>query len=164
MKGDHIINLLDENRIDMLGESELATIKAHTPGCPECLHAYRAAIVSADLLKARAAETIEPPPFFKTRVMAAIKEKRLALQPSALLRMWKSAGALVSAMVAAVIILLTLTFAAGGFQPSAEPSDLSVGQNLSIDHVVLDEPNQAIDDNQVFDTMFGPEEGYGQYQ
>src|SRR5215213_6077749 len=102
MRDNHLIKMLEERAIDSLSEGEVLAIEAHTLDCSACLRAYEAARISADLLRARASETVEPSPFFKTRVMAAIKENRLSPELPALLRMWRAAGALVSMMAVLV--------------------------------------------------------------
>ena len=78
MKDNHIINLLEERPLGNLSASELDMVKAHTAGCSNCLHAYEAAQASLLLLQERASAIVEPPPFFQTKVMAAIREQNLA--------------------------------------------------------------------------------------
>jgi hypothetical protein len=85
----------------------LNTIRAHTSVCQACSSAYEAAQLSTLLVKERAAETVEPSPFFQTRMMAAWRERQAGNSP---LRMWKAAKALVSAMAATVAALAVLTF------------------------------------------------------
>ena len=73
MKESHIVNLLESRSVASLSVAELEMVEVHTAGCSECLVAYRAAQASLSLLQERAAVVVEPPPFFETRVMAAIR-------------------------------------------------------------------------------------------
>ena len=60
-------------------ESELSAVQAHALECGSCHSAYEAARLSALVLKSRAQVTIEPSPFFQTRVMAALREQHSEL-------------------------------------------------------------------------------------
>jgi hypothetical protein len=148
MKEVHIIELLEQAPLARLSEAELNTIRAHASVCQSCSNAYEAAQLSTLLVKERAAETVEPSPFFQTRVMAAWRERQNVASP---LRMWKAAKTLVSAMAATVAALAVLTFvvpdtstelqplAANGYsaeevimgQESSSPEQMSYEQVLS---------------------------------
>lgn len=119
MRNDHIMNLLEEDRLAALSADKVSIIESHVGDCPDCFKAYRAASVSAAMLKARVAETIEPSPFFKTRVMAALDERGKQLEPSPLRRLWMAAGKLVSAMALIVAVLTSLTMFGAESQPTA---------------------------------------------
>jgi hypothetical protein len=93
-----------------LGERDLQTIGAHVDQCAACGQAYEAAQLSELLVKARAAETNEPSPFFQTRVMAAWREQQASDRFPAFGRLWKSAGALVSSMALTTAALAVLSF------------------------------------------------------
>jgi hypothetical protein len=54
--------------------------------------------------------TIEPSPFFHTKVLAAWREQQAVETVPAFVRLWKSASALVSSMAVATIALAALTF------------------------------------------------------
>ncbi|MGH9901424.1 MAG: hypothetical protein ACRD68_06375 [Pyrinomonadaceae bacterium] len=110
MKDEHVIDILESAPFAGLGESELASVRAHAARCPECRRAYDAARVSSLLLKERAAAGIEPSPFFQTRVMAALRERQAANEAWSFGRLWRAAGALVSGMAATVALLAGLTF------------------------------------------------------
>src|SRR5262250_1794413 len=107
MKAEHVIDLLDRNSIGALSETQLSAIRIHVDGCEYCRQAYEATTVSATLLRSRAVEEVEAPVFFETRVMARLREARAgsAVPLSAL---WKAAGAVVSAFVAMIVVLLAL--------------------------------------------------------
>jgi hypothetical protein len=129
MRNDHILDLLDRAPLATLRHDERARIEAHVGGCPACMRAYQAAAVSAGLLKARARVGFEPPPFFQARVMAAIRERQAALDGNALSAMWRAAGALVSAMTVAVLLLAALAFVIERKTQTVAP-ELNVGQTL----------------------------------
>ena len=96
MKDKHIIDVLDNSPILNLSESELGEIQVHVRECVSCREAYEAAKLSAIVLQSRAQATIEPSPFFQTRVMAAWRERQAEESVPAMWRLWSSAKALVS--------------------------------------------------------------------
>jgi hypothetical protein len=110
MKDKHIIDILDNTSIASLSESELSEVQAHAQECVSCREAYKAARLSAFVLQSRAQEKIEPSPFFHTRVMAAWREQQAADSVPAMLRLWKSARAIVSSMAVTTAALAVLSF------------------------------------------------------
>lgn len=154
MRDNHIIQMLEEKPFGSLSRQERETIKSHIAACPECGQAHEAARISSEMIKERASETIEVSPFFKTRVMAALRERHLQPEPAALVRLWRAAGALVSAMTAIVVILIGLTVFT--YSPDSQP-DL-VSQNIySPEYVVFEQDDQADDAlayDQVLSTMY----------
>lgn len=160
MRNDHIITLLDEKRLGDLDSGDLSLIEAHTAQCHTCLRAYLAARASSTLLRARASETVEPSPFFKTRVMAAAREGLAAQQP-AIVRAWRAASGLVSSMVAVVVILMAVTFFNAPESSSLEPATIST--NLSAEVVVFEGGDSAAEDmgyEEVLGTVMYGEEDY----
>src|SRR2546423_6902841 len=97
MRDEHIKATLDGTPLDRMSESELAAVRSHAEGCEECRRAFEAARVSSLLLKERAAETLEPSPFFQTRVLAALRERQSGVEAWSLGRLWRTAGGLLSA-------------------------------------------------------------------
>jgi hypothetical protein len=138
MRENHIINLLEERSLGSLSASELDIVKAHTAGCSNCLLAYEAAQASLLLLQERASATVEPPPFFQTKVMAAIREQNLAPKRLEFLRIWQTARALVVSMGALVVMLLALTFLTDSSQSQTEPSNLASISDNSPEWVFVD--------------------------
>jgi hypothetical protein len=110
MKDQHIIDVLDNTSIASLSESELTEVQAHARECVSCREAYEAARLSAAVLQSRAQTKIEPSPFFQTRVMAAWREQQAVESVPAMLRLWRSARALVSSMAVTTAALAALTF------------------------------------------------------
>jgi len=110
MKDKHIIDILDNTSIASLSESELSEVQAHAQECVSCREAYKAARLSAFVLQSRAQEKIEPSPFFHTRVMAAWREQQAAESVPAMVRLWRSARAIVSSMAVTTAALAVLSF------------------------------------------------------
>ena len=135
MRDEHIKKLLDEAPLASLGEGELAAVRAHADSCAECRRAFEAARASSVMLRARAAESFEPSPFFQTRVLAALRERRAAEEGWTLARLWKSAGLLVSSMAATVAALAVFTFVAPEQAPAQEVAGLGA---YSAETLILD--------------------------
>jgi anti-sigma factor RsiW len=153
MRDQHIIGVLESTRFASLSESDHSAIRAHSADCDECARAYKVALVSTSLLQDRMAETIEPTPFFYTRVMAAIREKQNDVPAFA--RMWRAAGALVSSMAAAVLLFAVLSFAVSGEQTL--PSEVSASTRYSAESLILDETDETLEqasDAQVLNTLY----------
>ena len=110
MKDKHIIELLDNASIADLSASELSEVQAHARDCVSCRSAYEAAQLSGLIVRNRAQVTIEPSPFFQTRVMAALREQNAMESVPAMLRLWKSARALVASMAVTTAALAVLSF------------------------------------------------------
>jgi hypothetical protein len=141
MKENHIVNLLESRSLGNLTVVELEMVKAHTAACSECLLAYQAAQASLLLLQERASVIVEPPPFFQTKVMAAIREQKLAPKRLGFLHVWQTARPLVASMGAFVVMLLALTFF-NSFEPPTEPSDLA-SLNDGVPEWVVDSDDAA---------------------
>ena len=110
----HITEILDRTSIALLSGDELLEIHVHTMDCMSCRDAFEAARLSAVVIKSRAEATIEPSPFFQTRVMAALREQQAVESVPAMLRLWRSAKALVSIMAVTTAALAVVSF----IQPS----------------------------------------------
>ncbi len=155
MKEVHIIELLEQAPLAALSEGELNTIRAHTSACEACSKAYEAAQLATLLVKERAAETIEPSPFFQTRVMATWRERQTVSSP---LRMWKAAKTLVSAMAATVAALAVLTFVV----PSAGTEFPPVAANgYSAEEVIMGQESSSSEQmsyEQVLATLYASED------
>ena len=161
MREEHIISLIENAPFASLSEDDLNAIRAHTDHCSDCLRAFRAAQISAFLLKERAAATFEPAPFFHTRVMATLRERQ-ANESWAWSRLWRAAGALASSMVATVAALAVLTFAIPGSQVSSGTQSLSsLPNNYSAEEVLLNQSEQLdepVSDAQVLNTIYDGDE------
>ena len=159
MQGQHITNLLEQTPFTKLSEIERSAIESHITDCPACLRAYEAAQLSAILVQARASEQVEPSPFFKTRLMAALKERYVSPEEPVFIRMWKAARGLVWAMTAVVFILVGVTF----FIKSTE-QDIDSAPMNSLEWVMYgqsDAPEESMTDDQVLATMYEAEDLYG---
>src|ERR1700749_1636384 len=152
MRDEHIKRMLDEAPLSSLGEAELESVRAHADACGDCRRAFEAAQMSSLMLKSHAAEAFEPSPFFQTRGLAQLRERRAAEEGWTLARLWKSAGLLVSSMAATVAALAVFTFVAP--QPTTA-QDLS--EPYTAESVILDESDAAdeqMTDGQVFTTLY----------
>jgi hypothetical protein len=120
MNDRHITEILDNVSIASLSESELNEVRTHALNCMSCRSAYEAARLSAVVLKSRAQTTIEPSPFFQTRVMAAWRQQQEVESVPAMFRLWRSARVLVSSMALATVVLGALSFV---FPPAGVAAD-----------------------------------------
>ena len=156
MKDKHIIHLLESGPLAELSESDLSEVRAHAAECVGCHQAFEAAQIATLLLKERVAEIFEPSPFFQTRVMATLRERQAANDQWAWSRMWRSAGALASSMVATVVALAALTFVIPG-TVTPETSALSAfsAEEVILNHGDSDDP---VSDGQVLSTLYDAEE------
>lgn len=109
MNDTHIIELLDNNPLAEIDESRRSIMRAHAAGCDACGRALAAAELVSVTLHERMGVTVEPSPFFQTRVLAALREQQAANVP-VLLRFWRSAGKLVSSMAITAAALAALSF------------------------------------------------------
>jgi hypothetical protein len=156
MRDEHIKRLLEEAPLASLGKAELAAVRAHAEVCEDCRRAVAAAQLSTLMLKARAAESFEPPPFFQTRVLAALRERRAAEEERwTFARLWKSAGLLVSSLAATTAALALFTFVA----PSETTAARDVaGTTYSAESVIFDEgAEEQMTYEQVFTSLYGAE-------
>ena len=157
MRDEHIIKLLDGAPLASLGASELAAARAHAEVCADCRRALAAAEAASLMLKERAAETFEPSPFFQTRVLAALRERRAAEEGWTFARLWRSAGLLVSSMALTTATLAVLTFVA----PQQASQELaSGGAPDSAEALILDEAagDAQMTYDEVLASLYGAEE------
>ena len=163
MQDNHIVKMLEKKPFSALSQDEFVVIKAHIAECPGCLHTYESAKVTEILIRARTAELATPSPFFKTRVMAAIRERQLSPELPAIVRMWRAAGALVSTLAMLVAILIGVTFYNHG--PDQQP-EINVSENIySLEYVEFGQPDFAdygVAYDQVLGTIYDSEDADGQ--
>jgi hypothetical protein len=153
MTKEHIIDMLERAPLAALSEGELNTIRAHTSACQDCSKAFAAAQLSTLLVKERAAETVEPSPFFQTRVMATWRERQAVSSP---LKMWKAAKTLVSAMAATVAALAVLTFVV----PDASMEQPLAANGYSAEEVIMGQESAAaeLSYEQVLATLYSADD------
>jgi anti-sigma-K factor RskA len=155
MRDEHIKRMLDEAPLSSMTEGELERVRAHTELCAECSRAFDAAQAVSLMLKERVSETFEPSPFFQTRVLAQLRERRAAEEGWTLARLWKTAGLLVSSMAATVAALAVLTFVAPQETPAQQVA--ASEQPYTAESVILDESDASEDQmsyGQVFTTLY----------
>jgi anti-sigma-K factor RskA len=155
MKDKHITEILDNVSIAALSESELNEIRAHALECMSCRDAFEAARLSAVVIKSRAEATIEPSPFFQTRVMAALREQQAVESVPAMLRLWRSAKVLVSTMAVTTAALAVVSF----IQPSTTPVAEQTASTYSAYSVIMDQnPDEQMSYEQVLSTIYEDDE------
>ena len=152
MKVEHIINILDDTPFASLSIEQLDIIKSHTRECSDCLSAYQAAKLSSVILAERVQTVVEPTPFFQTRVMAALREQQSVESDPAWLRLWKSAGALVSSMAVATVALAALSLAV----PANNADPVATGSTAEA--VIFDQGNDELSYEQVMSTIYAEED------
>src|ERR1044072_597599 len=150
MKDKHIIDVLDITSIASLSESELNEVQAHARECVSCREAYEAARLTSVVLQSRAQTKIEPSPFFQTRVMAAWREKHAVGSVPAMLRLWRSARALVSSMAVTTAALAALTFM---LPAQTTPLTDQTASMLSAESVIMGSDGQ-VSYEQVLSTIY----------
>lgn len=118
MRDQHSKTVLEETPVSRLSGEQVAAIEAHVAGCGDCRRVYEAARLSQALVRARVAESADVPPFFPTRVMAVIREQRLAEERAAampaMVRLWKAAGSWVSAMAVILVLMAGMSIFGDG--------------------------------------------------
>ncbi len=154
MKDKHIIDVLDNTSIASLSESELSEVQAHARECVSCREAYEAARLSAAVLQSRAQVQIEPSPFFQTRVMAAWREQQAVESVPVMLRLWRSARALVSSMAVTTAALAALTFM---LPAQTTPLTDQTASMLSAESVIMGSDDQ-MSYEQVLSTIYEDED------
>lgn len=152
MKDKHIIEVVDSVAFASLSQIELDEMKTHTRECAPCRSAFDAAQLSSLVIRERTQVTIEPSPFFHTKVLAALREQQQAADNTpAFVRLWKSASALVSSMAVVTMVLGVMTFVA------PEPAT-AVEQTVSLDAaeaVIFDQGDEQLTYEQVLSTIYG---------
>ena len=154
MKDKHITEILDNASIANLSEFELNEVQIHVKDCESCRDAYEAARLSALVIKSRTQVTIEPSPFFQTRVMAALREQRAVDSIPAMFRLWKSARALVSSMAVTTAALAVLSFVLPG---PAVADDQTVSA-YSVESVIMDQGSDELSYEQVLSAIYAEED------
>ena len=151
MKEKHIIEVLDNGSISSLSEIELNEVRDHARECESCRGAYEAARVSMLVIRSRAASTIEPSPFFQTKVLAALREQQAVESVPAIVRLWNSARALVSSMAVTTAALAVLSFFV-----AAPVADLEQTASVfSADAVIMDQGSEEqMSYEQVLSTIY----------
>jgi hypothetical protein len=157
MKEKHITEILDNASITNLSEIELTEIRVHTKDCVSCRDAFGAAQLSAVILRSRAQATIEPSPFFQTRVMAALREQQAVENVPAMWRLWKSAKVLVSSMAVTTAALAALSFV---LPATSTPADQPVSA-FSAESVIIGQGSDELTYEQVMSTIYADDDEAG---
>ena len=154
MKDKHITEILDNTSIAKLSEFELNEVRIHVKDCASCRDAYEAARLSAQVIKGRTQVTIEPSPFFQTRVMAALREQQAVDSVPAMFRLWQSARALVSSMAVTTAALAVLSFVL----PGPAVADEQAVSAYSVESVIMYQGSDELSYEQVLSTIYAEED------
>ncbi len=156
MTTEHIIKILEAESLASLSADDRLGVERHIKACADCARAYQAAEIAAELLQARVNEVIEPTPFFKTRVMAAVRARK-AESSFSFTTLWQTARAMVASMAVVVAILVGVNFYVGSFG-SPDFNDSPAGDNIySTEWVLLEngDASNSITDNEALTTLYG---------
>jgi hypothetical protein len=157
MKDKHIIELLESVPFASISGEQLTLVSAHAQACDACRNALEAARLADVLLKERAGLVVEPSPFFQTKVLAAWRERQVENVP-ALLRLWRSAGALVSSMAVTTAALAALSFIVPG--PTVSSQETLALNSYSAEGVLLDQnaSDEQLTDDQVLNAIYAEDD------
>ena len=153
MRDEHIIDVLDSGPLSALSSEQLSFVKTHCQDCAPCKSAYQAATLSMAAIKGRVQSVIEPSPFFQTRVLAALRERQAEESVPAFVRLWKSAGALVSSMAVATIALAAFSFTVPTLAPSPDQTAAYSAESVLLDQSAEDQMTYE----QVLSTIYADE-------
>jgi len=149
---EHITDILDNQPVAILSESELQTIRAHCATCAECEQAFATAQLAELLMKERTSEAaqnaLNANPFFQTRILAAWREQQSSVGAWSLRRLWNATGALVASMAVTTAALAVLTFTIPSTNATTEQTAALIPS--SAETVVL---NQDQDDQMTNDQV-----------
>ena len=110
---NEITTHLDSISLNHASEEVVQEIRIHADQCRACREAFTAAILSAELLRARIeeSETLQPSPFFESVVMNAIRAGKAVSTPiAAFTRWWKATSSILafSASISVILIVVAL--------------------------------------------------------
>lgn len=156
MESKHIIDILEDGPLAAISEENLAAVRLHVSSCNSCLEAYEAAQLASTMMRQRTTQVIEPTPFFQTRVLAALRERQASESVPAFVRLWKSAGALVSSLALTTAALAVFSFVSTGSQSYSVGQETAVLSNYSAEGVILDQDqnDDQISYDQVLNTIY----------
>jgi hypothetical protein len=167
MKNEHITDLLDRETVSRLSSDELSAVHTHIAACTGCKLAFDAASTSEAMLRTRVAQMVEPPQFFSTRVMAAVRERRLESDQLSIWGLWRSVRGLITGMAALVIVLGGFTVADTLSQSDSSNVSVASSSSYSTESVLFQDSYQNVNydptNGQVYQTVFGPEETDAEY-
>jgi len=159
MNEEHIIDLLDSDSFARLSDEPRSLIERHIVHCSECRTAYASAGGAALLLRARAAQKVEPSPFFATRVMAAVREQQRRPPPFAPASWWQTTKAFLFSGTAVAALLGAMIFVTPESSGTAGPPQ--VGEREAAENVVFTDDKQTVEspsNADAIDVVFRPEE------
>jgi hypothetical protein len=153
MNENHILDVLDGTPPGKLDDSQMRVIRGHVKDCTSCARAYDAALLLSNVIHARTEVTIEPSPFFTTKVLAAVREQQANSMP-VMLRLWRSASVLVSSMAVTTAALAVLSVVV----PGTGSSETVTMSPYSAEAVILNDEADQMTYEQVLSTIYADEE------
>ena len=157
-RAEHIVDLLERGRLDRLTAAERARAEGHARGCASCARALEAARLADELVAARAESVLDMPPFFETRVLAALRERAGAADERSIGRMWRAARALVLGMAAAVVLLAGAAYVTQP-EPPSPPSEMYTAEWRALE--TSESSSDDLSDEQVVAILYDSENVYG---
>ncbi len=146
MRTKHIFDLLDSKPFTELTREEQQQIQTHIETCQACFSAFEASKIASILFKAKHEEIVLPPPYFHTRVLAAVREKSREKIEVLFSRLWRATAPLLISMIAIVILLAAITLISPSSSENISSADL-----VSTEMVILNERNpKELTNDQVF--------------
>jgi anti-sigma factor RsiW len=162
MNTEHIINILEAGSLDRLSPGDREAIEQHVEDCAACARAYQAARLAAELLHSRMTDVLEPSPFFKTRVMAAVRAQK-AESSFSFANLWRTGRAMLASIVMVVAILLGVNFYVGGFGSQTGSEDPLASDNIySTEWVLLENGASNVTDSEALTTLYESPSDYEQ--
>ena len=137
-----------------LSVSAAGVVRRHSQNCVTCDGLTGRAQSVERGIKERVQAVVEPSPFFQTKVMAALREQQALESVPAWLRLWRSAGALVSSMAVATVALAALSFVVPSATNLNKPRPA-----YSAESVLFDQGNdEQLSYEQVLSTIYAEDE------
>lgn len=157
MNTEHILDWLERGPLHERSAAELAALRAHSDSCPACHAAYTAAQLAQTLCQARASVSVEPPPFFATRVLAAARAQRALAETPLFARFWQAARGLVAGMALAVALLVGVTWwndAEPGPELGSNAAEYFSSEDAFAQDVGDSAAGEELDDAQVMNALY----------
>lgn len=128
MNSGHIIELLDSHGYRRLPDADRKAVESHSADCADCADALRAVRLSESMLAARVeVAAVAPPPFFETRVLAALREGVSERSPFwSFKRWWQASYGMVGAMLLMTAVFGVLSLIAPKSEPQGEVTNYSL--------------------------------------
>ncbi len=140
MTSRHITEILDAKNFDALASEELKQISVHAEICADCRKAFRAARMSAAVLKKAAENAPAPNAFFHAKVANARRERQIGDGAKfAFRRWWQASATMILAMISIAAILISVSAIAPRFYSAKIRTQTSNYKLYSTDAIILEQ-------------------------